>query len=495
MVYRKDTKLIQQRHATMNTPRPSRIVPGSLPSRIPSIPLTAMGVRKEADVFLASLNIPLTASPSNLEGDRSNSLVIKFSDDDSDSDKDQQQGQSGIKNSQNRKSIPNGIPHQGTAGGDLKSEIDRVKKQIAAIERTKGKVISSPGSTLSKSAPKSGQLSTSVSSPMMPVELESLRQQIAAKENELQLRKRGSADVLVSSQVSNSRLGSQVDNDNKNRLQLGQAVVDLSTSGKTQVNTASNELQSQKRGSADIFGSPQTSNSRLGSPVDTENKNIIELGRAAVQLSTSDKSQVNAALDDVDLSSSKVDKGHTLESHPQRTIFSKPALMTNIANASTSSRTIEPHAADNGKALESVQPVGSKDTGLLTRKQDQENIAMNPNNTKVITTPKRKRDEGKRSRIPYPVGGEESAKKKQKQYKCPIQMPTKSQDRPSGKIYNETNSCDRLTMSMPVDAVPFELPDGQELLNLSPKSSKYMEVSWMMNIMLIIVKYCICFRL
>ena len=122
MVYRKDTKFIQQRHGTMNTPRPARMVPGSLPSRIPSIPLTAMGVRKEADVFLASLNIPLTVSPSNLEGDRSNSLVIKFSDDDSDSDKDQQQGQSGTKNSQNRKSIPNGIPHQGTVGGDnLKS--------------------------------------------------------------------------------------------------------------------------------------------------------------------------------------------------------------------------------------------------------------------------------------------------------------------------------------------------------------------------------------
>ena len=68
-------------------------------------------------------------------------------------------------------------------------------------------------------------------------------------------------------------------------------------------------------------------------------------------------------------------------------------------------------------------------------------------------------------------------------------MPTKSQDSPSVKICNETNSCNKLITSMPVDAVPSELPDGQELLNMSPKSSKYMEVSWMMNIMFIIVKF------
>eukprot|EP00250_Pteridium_aquilinum_P012053 c20480_g1_i2 orf=807-7724(-) len=222
-----EAKSNHQNPKLVNASRPLRSAAGSLPSRIPTAPLPAGGIRKEADAFLASLNIPAAASPSHLPGftgDRNNSLVIKFSDDDSDTD-GEQDGQFAKDTSNNKKWIANepqvssslgahrmGLSSQTTRG--LKSEIDRVKKQIAAIERAKGMVGVLPVSRLSKSTTmevpwqlnsKSGVLSTSVSSRTVPVDLDSLRQQIAAKESELKRRKqRGSKESFDNGTVPGS---------------------------------------------------------------------------------------------------------------------------------------------------------------------------------------------------------------------------------------------------------------------------------------------------
>ncbi|MCO5601462.1 hypothetical protein L7F22_055585 [Adiantum nelumboides] len=208
---------VNQRLSRMtNGLRPFRSATGPLPSRIPTAPLPTGGLRKEAEAFLASLNISAMASSSHLPGftgDGHNSLVIKFSDDDSDTDgdpddqvvKDRVSSKKLIgSESQLLSSLAHsrtGLATQTTSG--LISEIDRVKKQISAIERAKG---SPPVSKASKTTPvevsrqlnlKPGVPTTAVSSRMAPVDLESLRQQIAAKESELKRRKqRGSKEFL-----------------------------------------------------------------------------------------------------------------------------------------------------------------------------------------------------------------------------------------------------------------------------------------------------------
>ncbi|MCO5578665.1 hypothetical protein L7F22_032509 [Adiantum nelumboides] len=210
------SKVNQRLSRMTNGLRPFRSATGPLPSRIPTAPLPTGGLRKEAEAFLASLNIPAMASSSHLPaftGDGHNSLVIKFSDDDSDTDEDPDDqvvkdmvsskkligSESQLSSSLAHSRM--GLATQTTSG--LISEIDRVKKQIAAIERAKG---SPPVSKASKTTPvefsrqlnlKPGVPTSAVSSRMAPVDLESLRQQIAAKESELKRRKqRGSREFL-----------------------------------------------------------------------------------------------------------------------------------------------------------------------------------------------------------------------------------------------------------------------------------------------------------
>ncbi|KAI5056705.1 hypothetical protein GOP47_0028523 [Adiantum capillus-veneris] len=207
-------KFNQRMSGASNGPRPFRSATGSLTSRIPAAPLPPGGLRKEAEAFLASLNIPAMASSTHLSsftGDRHNSLVIKFSDDDSDSD-GEQDGQvakdrvdskkligSESQTSGNLANPRTGLVSQTTSG--LISKIDSVKKQIAAIERAKGSPpVSKPSKSTAVEVPRQLNLKTGVpttagSSRMVAVDLESLRQQIAAKESELKRRKqRGSKE-------------------------------------------------------------------------------------------------------------------------------------------------------------------------------------------------------------------------------------------------------------------------------------------------------------
>lgn len=195
--------------------------PASFPSRTVSAPFPVGGARKEAEAFLRSLKIPVTTHLSRLPGfpgERSSSLVIRFSDDESDSEGEHRhsgcgQGEAGRNGSDNSKWTTNGLPNssgatahqlnslnQPTVG--LKSEIDRVKKQIVAIEQIKGKS-GAPAASIGsiKATSQQRQISTVVNPRGSPVDLESLRQQIAAKESALQLRKQCGVKELTSAAV------------------------------------------------------------------------------------------------------------------------------------------------------------------------------------------------------------------------------------------------------------------------------------------------------
>jgi hypothetical protein len=135
------------------------------------------GVHREVEAFLASLHLPVVPTSSTPLSEEN--FVIKF-DSDSDSEGEQQlirsnQGQfTSATSGQQSTSLSSQSP------ADMRSEIDRMKKQIAVMERSKAKTnsnsnLTSQSVTLSKNiGPRTGT-----------VNLENLRQQIAAKENEL----------------------------------------------------------------------------------------------------------------------------------------------------------------------------------------------------------------------------------------------------------------------------------------------------------------------
>ncbi|CAM6033052.1 unnamed protein product [Sphagnum compactum] len=135
------------------------------------------GVHSEVEAFLASLHLPVVHTSSTPFSEEN--FVIKF-DSDSDSEGEQQlirsnQGQfTSATSGQQSTSLSSQSP------ADMRSEIYRMKKQIALMERSKAKTnsnsnLTSQSVTLSKNiGPRTGT-----------VNLENLRQQIAAKENEL----------------------------------------------------------------------------------------------------------------------------------------------------------------------------------------------------------------------------------------------------------------------------------------------------------------------
>jgi hypothetical protein len=140
----------------------SQVAPGSV-----------SGVRSEVDSFLASLHLPVVPASSTPFAEEK--FVIKF-DSDSDSEGEQQGNRSTHGQFSGHQSI--GLPSQSPA--DMRSEIDRMKKQIAVMERNKGKANSNSHLTS-----QSTSLSKVTGSRTGMVDLQSLRQQIAAKENEL----------------------------------------------------------------------------------------------------------------------------------------------------------------------------------------------------------------------------------------------------------------------------------------------------------------------
>ncbi|KAL2643761.1 hypothetical protein R1flu_011348 [Riccia fluitans] len=173
-----------------------------------------------AEAFLASLRIPVPKPSRASAGEeaKEDDFVIKFDEDSEDSDGEHQQlltSSSGKLDSNSEKlvlrslSLPSravpshagaAVPNQNPA--ELKSEIDRVKKQIALMERTKVKQPAAP--VIPKSTrvvcPDTRPSVTAAPEPRSVVQrstgnvrsvpdLESLRLQIAAKESELQNRR------------------------------------------------------------------------------------------------------------------------------------------------------------------------------------------------------------------------------------------------------------------------------------------------------------------
>ncbi|CAN5973585.1 unnamed protein product [Sphagnum jensenii] len=135
------------------------------------------GVHSEVEAFLASLHLPVVPTSSTPFSEEN--FVIKF-DSDSDSEGEQQlirsnQGQfTSATSGQQSTSISSQSP------ADMRSEIDRMKKQIAVMERSKAKTNSNSNLTS-----QSVTLSKNIGPRIGTVNLENLRQQIAAKENEL----------------------------------------------------------------------------------------------------------------------------------------------------------------------------------------------------------------------------------------------------------------------------------------------------------------------
>ncbi|CAK9274570.1 unnamed protein product [Sphagnum jensenii] len=136
-------------------------------------PASVSGVRSEVDSFLASLHLPVVPASSTPFAEEK--FVIKF-DSDSDSEGEQQGNRSTHGQFSGHQSI--GLLSQSPA--DMRSEIDRMKKQIAVMERNKGKANSNSHLTS-----QSTSLSKVTGSRTGMADLQSLRQQIAAKENEL----------------------------------------------------------------------------------------------------------------------------------------------------------------------------------------------------------------------------------------------------------------------------------------------------------------------
>ncbi|BBN00864.1 hypothetical protein MPTK1_2g02780 [Marchantia polymorpha subsp. ruderalis] len=174
----------------------------------------------EAEAFLASLRIPVPKLSRSLGDDKKeDDFVIKF-DEDSDSDGDHQNslsssstqlGSNPEKITLGSVGVPNSTPlSQATSAGPnqkpsgLKSEIDRMKKQIAAMERSKAKppvlpvIGKSPRAVAIDTVRPNVSTATDAKS-LVQVgsgnlrsgpDLESLRLQIAAKESELQERRK-----------------------------------------------------------------------------------------------------------------------------------------------------------------------------------------------------------------------------------------------------------------------------------------------------------------
>ncbi|KAG6554363.1 hypothetical protein Mapa_004280 [Marchantia paleacea] len=196
----------------------------------------------EAEVFLASLRIPVPKLSRSLGDDKKeDDFVIKF-DEDSDTDGEHQNslsssstqlgsnpeksilGSVGVSNSTPLSQATSAGPNQKPSG--LKSEIDRMKKQIAAMERSKAKPPVLPVMSKSPRAVAIDTVRPSVSTAtdaksLLQVgsgnlrsgpDLESLRLQIAAKESELQQRRqrlaaRGPETSKVGSDVKESAVG------------------------------------------------------------------------------------------------------------------------------------------------------------------------------------------------------------------------------------------------------------------------------------------------
>ncbi|CAM6010772.1 unnamed protein product [Sphagnum balticum] len=135
------------------------------------------GVHSEVEAFLASLHLPVVPTSSTPFSEEN--FVIKF-DSDSDSEGEQQlirsnQGQfTSATSGQQSTSLSSQSP------ADMRSEIYRMKKQIALMERSKAKTNSNSNLTS-----QSVTLSKNIGPCTGTVNLENLRQQIAAKENEL----------------------------------------------------------------------------------------------------------------------------------------------------------------------------------------------------------------------------------------------------------------------------------------------------------------------
>ncbi|CAM6129700.1 unnamed protein product [Calypogeia fissa] len=175
------------------------------------------GVRKEAEAFLASLRIPLSNSAAAGDANE-DAFVIKF-DEDSESDGEDESRTNPSRRNQGRGSqkgntsstgrMSTSVPLQSNpviptqSPADLTAEIDRMKKQIAAMERSKGKPsISSVQGKPSRVLPadiqrnmlppatesRPSNLNHLAAPSVRPgsVDLESMRLKIAAKESELQ---------------------------------------------------------------------------------------------------------------------------------------------------------------------------------------------------------------------------------------------------------------------------------------------------------------------
>ncbi|KAL3696716.1 hypothetical protein R1sor_010792 [Riccia sorocarpa] len=185
-----------------------------------SNPNEGLSTASVAEAFLASLRIPVPKPSRAPPGEeiKEDDFVIKFDEDSEDSDGEHLQsltssfrklGSSAEKVVLRSVSLPHlppvsqpvsALPIQKPS--ELKSEIDRVKKQIAIMERSKVKLPAAPvipKSTRVMSPDMTRPGSTAVSEPksvvhgvssIRPVpDLESLRLQIAAKESELQKRR------------------------------------------------------------------------------------------------------------------------------------------------------------------------------------------------------------------------------------------------------------------------------------------------------------------
>lgn len=147
-------------------------------------------IRTEADAFLAGLVLPANTLPSSPSLPNSSAekkkFIIKF--DDSDSEGEQQQ--LGLMQGQSSKSVIDKAPAaSGQASAhtqipvDMVSEIDRLRKQSANMQRLKAKtnVYTKGGIPL-----QSASVVKAAVPPAVALNLEALRQQITAKEKELQ---------------------------------------------------------------------------------------------------------------------------------------------------------------------------------------------------------------------------------------------------------------------------------------------------------------------
>lgn len=384
---------------------PQRIynAPASLPSRTALSLLQVGKMRKDAEALSTSMKVPGATSSSHLPGfigERNSSLVIKFSDEDSDSEAENQPAVIGQGNnaSENRKSVDNGLPnatgtnsHQlnlsnQTTGG-LKSEIDRVKKQIAAIEQRKGKSGASMASdrylkSSTMSAPrqassKCGQFSTSANPGV--VELESLRQQIAAKESELQLRKQRGLRELVCAGI----------------------------------------VPSTNHSSA-ALGSGQATDSNLSCLEESTSYSILEgMHEVLTAAPLATVSQINAPSHTKDVSYTKNGPMDTLklfgsaEQQESQTISDRAASKIN-------SREDVPLAGSTGSAawpLGSSDPVGSGKIQIPLWSSDQKNTsAVIDDAVKIMYhTPKRKRNESETSNNTQVETGSERVKKQKRE--------------------------------------------------------------------------------